>query len=203
MGRVACARAAAERDSLPHAVRDGVRRLPTNAHHARMQHCPRTLITRMQHCPRTLITRACKTHIQRSSRRMQHAHTAFICVSLVARRPLHATASRWWRAGRCMQAAQLHALRPLQVRGDGLNLACITVGGEHAQARAAHLAVDLTLWEFGHLALCLRYSGVRRRRLCVQSCAARLPVPRDGAAAAHVIAAQWGRGSVGPPKHGV
>ena len=103
MGRVACARAAAERDSLPHAVRDGVRRLPTNAHHARMQHCPRTLITRKQHCPRTLITRACKTHIQRSSRRMQHAHTAFICVSLVARRPLHATASRWWRAGRCMQ----------------------------------------------------------------------------------------------------
>lgn len=112
MGRVACARAAAERDSFPHAIRDGVRRLPSNAHHGAFH---RTLIMAPVHerSSRRLSTNAHHARMQRAhtayaprrhARRspactpltcMHAAHlfTCFICVSLVARRPLHARCS--------------------------------------------------------------------------------------------------------------
>ena len=115
MGRVACARAAAERHSFPHAIRDGVRRLPSNAQHGAYH---RTLIMAPVH--------------ERSSRRlstnphharMQHAHTAY-----APRR--HARRSPACTPLTCMLAAHLHACRSpvhllhLRLAGGTPSVAC-------------------------------------------------------------------------------
>ena len=76
-----------------------------------------------------------------------------------------------------------------RIRHNGPHLARHAERGQHAQARAAHLALHTLLWEFGHRLICARHRPLHWRSLWLQSRASTVPVPPTTRAAADHLGA--------------